>query len=105
MVERLLTGDDDRTDAQRIRIAMHFKRCPLCESLTIVDSEECHTCSWRGAFDHDPSNVEARFNLLISGCPTLSPSYFGRRREGMSFRVWFRKLWRGLSRRSLDLSV
>ena len=107
MAERILLSYQERAEARRYRVALHFKLCPLCDELSIVEAPECHTCTWSGQFNHDPFEIEEQFEILLRKCPTLIDAVpSSTLTRGMSFRVRLRKWYRGLfGKKKLDIRV
>jgi|CXWL01.1.fsa_nt_gi hypothetical protein len=107
MAERILLTYQERAEARRYRVALHFKLCPLCEELSVVDALECHTCTWQGQFNHDPFEIEEQFELLLRKCPKLIDSVpDSTLTRGMSIKVRVRKwLRRMFGKKKLDIRV
>jgi hypothetical protein len=51
--------------------AEHFKVCPLCGALNVVENEECFVCSWHNEFDENPVVIEMKILDLMHECPDL----------------------------------
>ncbi len=107
MAERILLSYQERAEARRYRVALHFKLCPVCDELSIVEVRECHTCTWAGQFNHDPFEIEEQFELLLRKCPKLIDSVPASALScGMSLRVRVRKwIRRMFGKKKLDIRV
>jgi hypothetical protein len=48
-----------------------LKSCPLCRAINAIGNHECFSCTWSGAFDHDPELLRTGVLDLIDRCPEL----------------------------------
>lgn len=51
--------------------ALHFKVCPLCESLNAKEMRDCWCCGWHGEFDKDPVLVGSKLEAVHEIAPNL----------------------------------
>lgn len=50
---------------------LHFKICPLCESLNAKEMRDCWCCGWHGEFDQDPDRISSKLEAIQEVAPNL----------------------------------
>ena len=90
--------------ARRLFGERGFKVCPVCDTLTTEDAEECHVCCWFGSFVMEPALVDLKLAELLRRCPELAGMMDVRLSSIERLRVAVGKLWLRLRLR-LDISV
>lgn len=95
-------------NAYATRIALHLKRCPLCDCINAVEASTCVCCAWHGTFDHDPRRVEAAFRQLVEQCPEVVSILPPKSRKApwwTALRLKWRRFVLRSKRRRLDISA
>ena len=89
----------NRTVGQMQTLVMGLKVCPVCDSLTRIEAENCGLCGWKGQFNTDTNLVKNSLTTLLERCPellqtlaqTTPPSFLTRLREVLTKEITFRK--------------
>jgi len=99
-----------------VKLPLHeLKRCPLCDAVTAIYSDECFCCGWKGKFINDPVQVAQGLGFLVQGCQILEEQYepytfpIITRREMIEMRIrgFFYRIKRKVfgRRRRLDIRI
>lgn len=69
---------DSKTESQMQSLVLRLKVCPVCNSLTRIEADQCSLCNWAGKFETEVDEVAERLGDLLAKCPelldTLAPS-------------------------------
>lgn len=90
---------DSRTEGQMQALVLRLKVCPVCNSLTRTEADQCTLCNWAGKFEEDVNTVAIQLADLLAKCPELlytlapveSPSFLTRMKEFLFQEIRFRK--------------
>ncbi len=88
-----------KTESQMQTLVMGLKVCPVCNSLTRIEAEQCSLCNWSGKFDTDVTHVADHLGDLLAKCPELldtlvpaaTPSLLSRIKEFLTQEIHLRK--------------
>lgn len=78
-----------------------FKVCPVCNTLNVVENQECCNCAWRGEFVTESHVVQTRMWHMVSSNAELQMLLLKELRK----RPWWRRAWdnfRSMFRRRID---
>jgi len=90
---------DSRIEGQMQALVLRLKVCPVCDSLTRCEADQCTLCNWAGKFEDDVNVVSDRLSALLGKCPellhTLAPeapqSFIARMKDFLFQEIRFRK--------------
>lgn len=88
-----------RTEEQMQTLVLRLKVCPVCNSLTRTEAEQCGICNWSGKFETDPVEIADHLANLLAKCPELlhtlvpaaPPSFISRMKEFLNQEIRLRK--------------
>lgn len=88
-----------KTESQMQSLVLRLKVCPVCNSLTRMEAEQCSMCNWSGKFETDVEVVAEQLGDLLGKCPELlhtlvpsaTPSLLSRIKEFLTQEIRLRK--------------